>query len=137
MRRSDSRSPPACIAARAALTDATIRARAFQSSGALKPGTGDGAVVLLVTRTDSSTRRWESAPSVAAELEAAGARVIYYSADGTINGGIAPLLDGLALFAAADVVIAAHGAALANTLVMRPGATLFEIVPKVCTTVLQ
>lgn len=123
--RSEGGLPPPCTAAIAAISAATSRSRGVQV------GAKDGPIVLLVTRLDASNRRWESAPAVATALEAAGARVLYYSLDGTISGGVAPLLDGLALFAAADVVIAAHGAALVNSLVLRPGATLLEIVPKV------
>ena len=88
-------------------------------------------VALIVARSDAIERRWASAPEVAAVLRQAGARVIYYSADGTVNGPLISLIDGLALFAAANIVVCAHGAAEANVLVMRPDATLLEIAPQV------
>ena len=92
---------------------------------------GNGPLVLIVARFDASERRWSSARSTATVLRQAGARVIFYSADGSIDGSLVSLIDGLALFAAADIVICAHGAAEANMLVMRPGATLIDIVPEV------
>lgn len=91
----------------------------------------DGPVVLIAARSDASERRWPDSAAVASALEAEGARVLYYSSDGTISGGVVSPLDGLALFAAADVVVASHGAGLVNSLVLRPGATLLEVMPQV------
>lgn len=42
-----------------------------------------------------------------------------------------PLAEQIALFESADVVIAQHGAALANIVWMRPGAALLEIAPRI------
>ena len=89
-----------------------------------------GPLVLIVNRFDASERRWPGAHAAAKVLRQAGARVIYYSADGSIDGSLVSVMDGLALFAAADVVICAHGAAEANMIVMRPGASLIEIIPQ-------
>lgn len=126
--------PPPCAAALDALS--TLSARENHSTS--PPGISDlsqprrsGPLALVVARMDASKRRWPSAPTAATILRRAGARVVFYSDDGSFDGGVLTLVDGLALFAAADIVVAAHGAALTNALVLRPGAIVLEIAPAV------
>jgi hypothetical protein len=127
--------PTQCSAALAALRVASARAQ----GGAPQAGSGNSSisgenapVVLIVARSDAADRRWESAVAVASALEGVGVRVLYYSSNGTFSGSVVSPLDGLALYAAADVIVASHGAGLVNALVLRPGATIIEVVPQVC-----
>ena len=120
-----------CAAAHALLSPTQSAAVEKSDNLRLRSSQHSDPIALIVARYDASERRWLSAPEAEALLRGAGARVIYYSADGTIDGPLISLVDGLAFFAAADIVVCAHGAAEANMYVMRPGSTIIEIAPQV------
>ena len=120
-----------CAAARALLAPSHTGVVDKSDNLRLRGSQHSDPIALIVARYDASERRWVSAPEAETLLREAGARVIYYSADGTIDGPLISLVDGLALFAAADIVVCAHGAAEVNMYVMRPGSTMIEIAPQV------
>ena len=126
------RLPSKCPIARSLIASSTSSGNEDIHSSKLQ---SRGPIALVISRLDASERQWPSAAAVESLLRSAGARVIVYSAGSTDNGVSPPsLMDGLALFAAADIVVCSHGAALANVLVMRPGTTILDIVPQVSAT---
>ena len=97
----------------------------------LRSARRSGPLALVVTGFDRNEGLWMSAHAAATLLRRSGARVLYYSADGTFDGPPVSLLDGLALFSAADIVVGAHGSAQSNVLVMRPGSTVIDLIAQV------
>lgn len=77
--------------------------------------------LLHVTRLDASRRRVRGEEALAARLAGLGFSGV------TLTG--MPVAEQRARFAAADVIVAAHGAALTNLAWARPGATVVELLP--------
>jgi hypothetical protein len=124
--------PSGCAAARAALRSAVAPAvDADEPSTLNRHGRAAGPLVLLVAPDFS---QWESAPALTTLLRRAGAHVLFYSSDGSLSGQTPPpLLDGLALLASADIVLASQQGSdiAAHLLMLRPGSTVLDIHPLV------
>ena len=77
--------------------------------------------VLVIVRTDN--RRLENTDELVAGLLAAGFHVTL------LDGATVPMHAQWEAFASAPIVIAVHGASLANTVFMTPGSLLVELMP--------
>lgn len=101
------------VSRRAAETYATLRRQ-------VKPAAGPGAAI-YVARTDSARRVARNEAALIAMLEKSGVQIVVPTS--------LTVLQQLAVFRAARLVIGAHGAGLSNIIACEPGAHLYELVP--------